>query len=251
MIREIFIKLFIVVIVLTNLGCQSSKSEVDNIVNEYIGAIGGKDKLHAIHSIKLTGQYYLNGLEYPLTVLRKRPNLYRVEISMNDKKVVAGFDGETAWEINEFRSSEANEIKDLRSKTFIERNTDFDGALVDYKEKGHQVELVGKENVDGTETYLLKVTLNNGKIENWYIDSSNFTVLKRTSEIPHPYDPNADNIFQVFFYMDYEQVDGLLIPHYTEREDMQYIREYVIENVEMNPEIDNNLFKVSLKATEG
>ena len=35
----------------------------------------------------------------------------------------------------------------------------LDGFLVDYKEKGHQVEYLGKEDVEGTEAFHLKITL--------------------------------------------------------------------------------------------
>lgn len=223
-------------------GRQTPEGQAVKIVSRHIEAIGGLARLREVESMKMTGQFFLNGRELPLTIFRKRPNLLRIESDINGRKVIVGYDGFIAWVM---RGDEAIEIEDLRAITFLERSADFDGALVDYKAKGHQIKFKGKHEVDGIETYLLEVTIKNGKVENWYLNSQDFTVLKRTFEMPHPYDPNLGNIHQVFFYLDYKEVYGVLIPHYMEREDMQYIREYQVLEVEINPELPDGLFVFS------
>jgi hypothetical protein len=40
-------------------------------------------------------------------------------------------------------------------------DADFDGPLVNYKEKGNKVEFIGMDEVEGTDTYKL-VTMANG-----------------------------------------------------------------------------------------
>ena len=98
------------------------------------------------------------------------------------------------------------------------------------------------------ETYVLKVTDKAGKVENWFLDSSNYTLLKRTTKLPHPYDANEEDMTQVFFFMDHRRVDGLLIPHYIEREDMQFVWEHEIETVEINSEVERSLFEIPTKS---
>ena len=229
------------------LGCGEPLG-ADAIVSKHIEALGGLEKLMAVQSIKLTGKYITSGRERPLTIYKSRPNFFRFEVLIGGKKLIRGYDGNKAWQFYEPRSTEAQEIQDLRTRSFVERNADFDGALVNYQEKGHSLELVGKKEIDGTETYLLKVTDKAGTIENWYLDSSNYTLLKRTTKLPHPYDSNEEDITQVFFYMDHRQVDGLLVPHYIEREDMQFVWEHEIETVEINAEVERSLFEIPTKS---
>ena len=63
-----------------------------------------------------------------------------------------------------------------------EEMADLDGPLVDYKSKGHQVELQGKEKIEGTDAYKLKVTLKNGDVQTIYIDSDSFLEIKEVTK---------------------------------------------------------------------
>ena len=46
---------------------------------------------------------------------------------------------------------------------------DTQGSLVDYKAKGHSVEYLGKEDVEGTEAHKLKLTHKSGKTETMFL----------------------------------------------------------------------------------
>lgn len=47
---------------------------------------------------------------------------------------------------------------------------DLHGVFVNYKEKGIQVTLTGKETIDGIECYKLNASFKNGNTSNFYID---------------------------------------------------------------------------------
>ena len=63
-------------------------------------------------------------------------------------------------------------------KSIIE-DSDFDGPLVDYKEKGSTVEYLGHDVVDGDDALRLKVTLKNGDILYCYLDPDTFIEIRR------------------------------------------------------------------------
>ena len=44
----------------------------------------------------------------------------------------------------------------------------MEGPLVDYRRKGHKVELLGKEKVEGVDAYKLKLTLKGGEVKYIY-----------------------------------------------------------------------------------
>jgi hypothetical protein len=56
---------------------------------------------------------------------------------------------------------------------------DFDGPLVDYKEKGGTVEYLGHDVVDGDDALRLKVTLKNGDIIYDYLDPDTFIEIRK------------------------------------------------------------------------
>ena len=58
-------------------------------------------------------------------------------------------------------------------------DADFDGPLVDYKEKGSTVEYLGHDVVDGDDALRLKITLKNGDIIYDYLDPDTFIEIRK------------------------------------------------------------------------
>ena len=128
----------------------------DEVIARYIKAIGGRDKLDAIKSMRVTGKTMLGGgMEMPLTVEFKRPNKARIEFSFQGMTGVQAFDGETGWFIMPFMGKTDPEKMPPDQLKDIEDQADLDGPLVDYKKKGHKVELLGTDEVEGSEAYKL------------------------------------------------------------------------------------------------
>ncbi len=228
----------------TMLVTQEKTLTTDEVINKYVEAAGGYKRLKAVQSMKLTGQYTYRGWDYPLTILRTRPSYLRIETLEAEKRDIVAFDGEDVWKIEESRSMEQAIVQDPRTKAFVKAYSDFDGALVDYNTKGHVVELVDVEDVDGEKAFNIEVTLKNGKTENWYIDCSSFLLVKRSAKIMR----RNREVTQEAFYMNYKRVNGLMIPYYVERLDApHYVRGYEITTVEINPAIDAGLFKMLSK----
>ena len=68
----------------------------------------------------------------------------------------------------------------------MRNSADFDGALIDYKSKGHTVELVGKEKLRRrADVYHLKVTMKDGHVQHYYLDAESGIELKTTSRVDH------------------------------------------------------------------
>ena len=73
----------------------------DQIVQKHVEAFGGVAKLNAIRTLVVTGKASILGqTEAPLTIQVKRPNLLRLEMTFQGRKIVQAFDGVTAWTIN-------------------------------------------------------------------------------------------------------------------------------------------------------
>ncbi len=152
---------------------------VDQVVQKHVEALGGAAKLNAIQSLVVTGKAFILGqTEAPITIQVKRPNLMRLEMTFQGRKVVQAFDGTTAWTINPVDQFGARQstMKDTRA---AQESSDFIGGnLVDYKSKGNAVELVDKEELEGVAVYKLKITKKNGSIEYDYLDAKSFLPVR-------------------------------------------------------------------------
>src|SRR5262245_1431142 len=144
----------------------------DEIVAKNLKAKGGIEKLRAVESVKITGIISAQGMQMPMTTWAKRPNLTRREMKVQDQRMIDGFDGTTVWSINPMvaGSDEPREISGPMAQ-MVKDDADFDGVLIDYKEKGHKVELVGTETLDGKKVHHLKITKKNGQVQDYFIDA--------------------------------------------------------------------------------
>src|SRR5205814_8255603 len=91
----------------------------------------------------------------------------------------------------------------------IQDQADFYGPLVEYKAKGHRVELIGKENVQGTSCYKLKIMLKTGNLMYQYLDAKTF--LEVREELIHTVDGKQMEIEETVG--DYKEVGGVLFAH--------------------------------------
>jgi len=226
---------------------QASAQAVDELIKKNIEARGGLQKIKAVKSVKLTGKIVQQGLEIPFTVQQKRPNSFRLDASFQGKSLIQSYDGETGWKVDPFQGSSepekmaGDELKDAQEQA------DIDGALVDYKEKGHAVELVGKEDMEGTPAYKLKLTLKTGDVRYVYLDSANYLELKVTSKRKTP-----GGEMEIDSYPgNYKPVNGLMVPHSVENKIKgQTVFTLTIDKVEMDVALDEALFKMPVKAQE-
>ena len=171
------------VIVLAAFSCMSllgRAQTADELVNKNIAAKGGIDKIKAVHSIRMTGT--LNaGDGFVATVGQEnlRPNLVRETISLQGMTAVTAYDGTTGWQIQPFEGHKDPELMGEDDLRDLLLDADFDGPLVDYKEKGNTVEYMGHDVVDGDDALRLKVTLKNGDIIYYFLDPDTYLEIRK------------------------------------------------------------------------
>ena len=124
---------------------------------------------------------------------------------------------------------------------------DIEGPLVDWKAKGHQLELAGKEPVAGHEAWKIKLTLKSGAVRTEYIDVQ--TLNRERSDSTRTVRGHPVQLSTTFG--DFRKTEGVLFPHSVEvaaQGRPQRLR-IVIETVEVNPKLEDDLF--AMKDTTG
>jgi hypothetical protein len=170
------------VIVLAAVSCLSVFSlaqTADELVNKNIQAKGGIDKIKAIKSVRITGKLNAGGGFTAATVQEnERPNLVRETFSLQGMTAVTAYDGATGWHIQPFGGHKDPELIGEDEMRGLLIDADFDGPLVDYKEKGNTVEYLGHDIVDGDDALRLKLTLKDGDIIYYYLDPDTFLEIR-------------------------------------------------------------------------
>lgn len=214
----------------------------DEIVAKALAARGGVDKIKAVQSERVTGRIsFTGGLEGTFALELKRPGKMRIEISVEGQKVVRVYDGKSAgWMLNPFGENKDVQPMSGEELKSVSEESDFDGPLVDYKAKGSQIELIGKEEFDGKPVYRLKLTNKNGDVRFYIFDVSSFVLVKwegirRIEEKEFPWESS---------FSDYRDVQGLKYPFQIDQgsPNTEIKQTLVTDKIEIDPQIDDSRF---------
>src|ERR1700748_386057 len=166
---------------MTTAAAQTSPT-LDDIVNAHITALGGADKIHAIHSFILHGTYHEGDLNGKTTVIQMRP-FYRVIGSLVDplKHLHEGYDG-SAWE---YYPDPGIVVRTVGAAAAATRHSAlFDDPLVDYREHATTIEYGGSDTYHGHPVYVLHTRRADGFDEDYLLDRDTFMLDGRRQIVP-------------------------------------------------------------------
>jgi len=222
---------------------------VDDIVSKNLQAIG-QDKLMKVQTIKLVGKMNQGGMEFLMMEILKSPYLDRMEMEVQGVKIIMSTDGETGWMINPMTgTSDPQDLPPEMIKSMMtdgERSPDvnWDNPFLKWKEKGTKIDLIGKEDFNGTPVYNLKLTFADGVVVYYYVDVSKFLVLKKKSTETE----QGQTYEQETIYSDFRDFDGILCPVKTETLiNGQVGTVSIVDKYEFNVPVDESIFKKPVK----
>ncbi|HXJ69793.1 MAG TPA: outer membrane lipoprotein-sorting protein [Verrucomicrobiae bacterium] len=219
---------------------------VDDILAKHYEACGGLAKLKALNTMRVTGSMTMGpGMEAPITMERKRPGMRRMEFTIQGMTGIQAFDGAKTWSVMPFMGKKDPEVGTAEDNKNALDDADFDGALVDYKTKGHTIELMGKEPVEGADAYKLKVTKKNGNIEYDYLDAETYLLVKTEGKIKR----RGTEMDGETTYSDYKDVDGLMQAFSMEVGTKEMKQKLAFTKIELNVPLDDARFAVPAGAT--
>lgn len=230
------------------IGLIANAQTVDEILATYYENIGGIENFKNIKGIKMTAKVNQQGMEIPLEMYQLADGKQMTVINFQGKEIKQGvFDGETLWGHNFMTMKAEKSDAEATANMKLDMN-DFPDAFIDYKEKGYKVELLGKETIDGAETFKIKLTKEpvtiDGKKEDsityYFFDTENFVPIAIQTEIKSG--PGKGMMSEVTM-SDYQEVDGLFFPFsMTQGVKGQPGAPLTITKIELNPTVDAALF---------
>ncbi len=181
----------------------------DDIVAKYIARVGGLETIDAVRTVRRTGKFIGGGgFEAIVVKENRRPNFVREEFALQGMTAINAWDGKEGWKINPFGGKKDPESLSEDEMHGILLDADFDEPLVGYKAKGNKIELVGTDQVEGTDVYKLRVTMPNGDIRLYYMDAdSGVPIHMEETRIVRGTEQQFETTLG-----DYKPVNGWLMP---------------------------------------
>jgi outer membrane lipoprotein-sorting protein len=217
--------------------------KVDGVIKKYVAFIGGKKSWEKVKTLKTSGEYDYGGMKFPFTTFAKKPNLYKFVVPLEGKYYAQAFDGKQGWKIDAFKNETSPTL--LTGKLALsmanEADVELEDAFIDYKRKGHQAILDGKDTVDGKNCLRVKFIRKNGAVETYYFDESTSALLMKTAVSKNG---EMQGTILNTRYSDYREIDGIKIPFKSvSNSNDQVILDITIEKVEVNAAIDDREFQ--------
>jgi hypothetical protein len=225
--------LFILALVMVQF---SYAQTVDDVITKHIEAMGGKEKLMGLKTVKMEGSLTVQGFEVGVNITVTHNVGARTDISvpgMGD-----GFQITTpakGWDFMPFQGQSAPEEVNAEQLQARLGQIDLHGSLMNYKEKGNTVELVGKEKVDGVECYKIKVTKSTGQVSHLFIDATTYYRIKVTSKM----NVNGQDMETQTTYSDFKKTaEGYVFP-FTQTTERGPI---VFSSIVTNAAVDDKIY---------
>ena len=182
----------------------------DEIVARNVEARGGAAALASLKSLRRTGRFILPGRSLLITVseVKERPGRIRQEGTFQGLTQVQAFDGEKGWQVQPFEGRKDPALMSEDDAKPFRIAADLDGTFVDAKAKGHTVEYLGTEDVDGTLAHMLRVRLKWGGDVTVWLDPDTWMVIRELQTLTVR---GAEQQVETD-YGDYEKVGGVFVP---------------------------------------
>lgn len=214
---------------------------IDALVARNIAARGGAEAWESVSSLRLTGRMDLGlGMQVPYVLEQKRPGKMCLEFVFDDETAVQCANGSSGWKIAPFRGRTTPVPMTGAELRETADSADLYGLLYDYAARGHVIELLGRETLDGRETIKLKVTLPRGAVRWLYLDAE--TALEVRLEALRTIAGREWRVITA--YSDWRETDGLLIARRQETltegdEESHFL---TVDSVSVNPPLDDARF---------
>ena len=220
----------------------------DEIINNYFENTGGVDAWRAVEGMRMKAKVNQGGMEIPLEIVRMKDGRQMTSVTFQGLELKQGvFDGEVLWGTN--MMTQKAEKSDAEATEMMKKEmNDFPDPFLDYQDKGYTVELMGKEDFNGTETFKIKlvkepVTVDGEEVQNvsyYFFETENFVPIAIHSEIKQG---QAKGMMSEITFSDYQEVEGLYMP-FTMSQGVkgQGGQPVTMDSIELNPEVSDSDF---------
>ena len=219
---------------------STNAQTADEVIQKYTKAMGGLSAFNAIKTMRMTGTVKVQGMELPITVQVINGKASRTDVDAMGQMVIKSYKDGKGWKIDPF--SGAPTATDMTSDELVEAKgqTMIASQLMDYKARGHKVELLGQEDVEGIKCYKIKLTnKDDNKVTTYFISVADNMLIKSVmTRNMQGQEMEVEN-----YSSDLKEYNGIKFPlTRTQKVQGQVLQEVKMTLVELNVAIDEKVF---------
>ncbi len=221
----------------------SAKAQTaDDVISKFAANMGGLEVFNKITSAKMTGTYSTQGNEIALITQIINGKGMRTDLELMGQAVTNCYFNGKGWKINPFQGvTTPTEVTGTELNDF-KTQSNLANQLMDYKARGHQVELQGEDAVEGIKTYKIKLTnKDDSKVTTYFISTADYTLIKSVTMRQF----QGQDIEVESFYSDLKEING--VKFFMTRDSKiegQVFQTVKYEKVELNVTIDEKIFEM-------
>jgi hypothetical protein len=212
----------------------------EEIIAKHIDAIGGKDKLSTITSVRMENTTQVMGNESPGSTTILNGKGFRSESDFNGQKIIQVYTDKGGWAVNPMGGGDAQAMTDDQYKGG--KDQIYVVALLDYAARGSKVELVGREKVGDVNAYKIKLTNKDNSVTNYYFDPVTYYIVQTLKSA----DMMGQSVDLTITYSDFKKTDyGWVTPNLLDMNfGGQFSLTIKVSKVTVNPAVDAAIFEM-------
>ena len=228
--------------------CGRAPNTVDEIIERNTKAMGGRQAIESVRSVAIDLHIVDPDFAVDGSYRATRPGKMRIDVKAAGKHVFTeAYDGRRGWQWKGEGTTTVEES--AKATAALRHGVELPGHLYglhELRQRGHRIDLIGREKINGVEFYALRLTLDDGYTTNLYVDPKSWLITLRRDVRPlHiDIDPTPTTIEQRM--SDFRQVAGVWFPFANTETDLKtgkVLETTTIRNITVNPKINEAIFE--------
>ena len=226
---------------------RAAAQTADEVVEKHLAAMGGRAALAKLTSQLASGTIAIQAqgadLGGTIEISKKAPNksrtLMRIDLSSvggSEMVVDQRCDGKTAFASNSLQGD--REITGAQLQSML--NASFPSSLLNYKETGAKIELLGRETAGAKPVLVLQYTPASGPALKLYLDADTYLVSRTVVKLSLP--EAGGEVEQSTDVTDYRVIDGVKTPFSVTVSSAGQLITSSVAKVEDNGALDDAVF---------
>jgi hypothetical protein len=243
-----YIGLFLVFAIVMS-SCTKKVETVDDVIAKFVDKMGGKEKITNIKGMRLETEItIMSSVTAPLNVTIFKPDKFRMDVEVMGQKTIQCLNGQTAWLSQNGIVSPIQGEAIAQMKENMETQFKFlNNPIINYKENGLKVSLIGKDSVNGKAAYKLLSINKKGDSTYIFIDEKDLREVKNEVTVAGP---NKEKTKLEFLFSDFKNISGIDYPHVISvKQDKNEVSKIIIKKIEILNSIDMKLFEMPQSTT--
>lgn len=221
------------------LSAMSFAQTADEIVAKHISAIGGAENWKKVNSMRQEATLSVQGMDIPLVISAVHNKATKQEYTVMGMTGYSIITAEGGWNFNPMQGQTKPEPITQDELKYGKDQLDLQGDFVDYKAKGHAIQLMDKEDIEGVECLKVKLTRKSGNESIFFFDPKTYYIVRTSSKMS----ANGQEVESVVNMSNYQKLPEGIVIAYT-IESTAVPAPITVTKVIVNGKIDEAVFKV-------